>query len=66
MSSDHATGPVDLTWFKSSRSGPEGGDCVEVAVAQEAVRVRDSKEPARAHLTVGAAHWTTFIGFAAR
>lgn len=23
----------ELTWFKSSYSGPEGGDCVEVAVS---------------------------------
>ncbi|AXK36854.1 DUF397 domain-containing protein [Streptomyces armeniacus] len=23
----------DLTWFKSSYSGPEGGDCLEVAVS---------------------------------
>ncbi|MFE9883865.1 DUF397 domain-containing protein [Streptomyces scopuliridis] len=22
---------IELTWFKSSYSGPEGGDCVEVA-----------------------------------
>lgn len=24
--------PVELTWFKSSHSGPQGGDCVEVAM----------------------------------
>ena len=26
------TAIVELAWFKSSHSGPEGGDCVEVAV----------------------------------
>ncbi len=24
---------TDLTWFKSSYSGPEGGNCVEVALS---------------------------------
>ncbi|WP_309238063.1 DUF397 domain-containing protein [Streptomyces albidus (ex Kaewkla and Franco 2022)] len=27
-----ATATTDLAWLKSSHSGPEGGDCVEVAV----------------------------------
>jgi len=33
----------DLAWFKSSYSGAEGGDCVEVAAATGVVHVRDSK-----------------------
>lgn len=33
------------TWRKSSRSGDNGGQCVEVAFASDAVGVRDSKNP---------------------
>ncbi|MCP9946438.1 DUF397 domain-containing protein [Streptomyces somaliensis] len=36
--------PIRLSWFKSSYSGDEGGECVEVATDRVAVRVRDSKE----------------------
>ncbi|QDY77107.1 DUF397 domain-containing protein [Streptomyces qinzhouensis] len=41
------------TWVKSSYSGPNGGDCVEVARASGdtiAVAVRDSKNPTGPHL----------------
>ncbi|MFD4586602.1 DUF397 domain-containing protein [Streptomyces sp. NPDC058434] len=36
--------PIRLNWFKSSYSGDEGGECVEVAADGTTVRVRDSKE----------------------
>ncbi|NKQ29297.1 DUF397 domain-containing protein, partial [Streptomyces galbus] len=32
-----------LQWFKSSYSGSEGGECVEVARSPQTVHVRDSK-----------------------
>ncbi|WP_256332989.1 DUF397 domain-containing protein [Streptomyces sp. 2131.1] len=32
-----------LNWFKSSYSGRQGGDCVEVAAHPAAVHIRDSK-----------------------
>lgn len=32
-------------WRKSTRSGHEGGDCVEVADVSRVVAIRDSKEP---------------------
>ncbi|MFG2249846.1 DUF397 domain-containing protein [Spirillospora sp. NPDC048823] len=36
----------NATWRKSSRSGENGGDCVELAdVAGAVVAVRDSKDP---------------------
>ncbi|MFI5792649.1 DUF397 domain-containing protein [Streptomyces sp. NPDC051677] len=35
--------PIRLSWFKSSYSGDEGGECVEVAADGTTVRVRDSK-----------------------
>jgi len=33
MSTEHDATPAELAWFKSSYSGPDGGECVEVAVA---------------------------------
>ncbi|MEU0843687.1 DUF397 domain-containing protein [Streptomyces sp. NPDC005962] len=56
----------ELAWFKSSYSGSQGDDCVEVAVAVEAVHVRDSKDTARPHLAVDRDGWTRFVRFAAR
>ncbi|MFD8975734.1 MULTISPECIES: DUF397 domain-containing protein [unclassified Streptomyces] len=35
----------DLRWRKSSHSGPNGGDCIEVADLTAHVAVRDSKNP---------------------
>ncbi|MCX4882706.1 DUF397 domain-containing protein [Streptomyces sp. NBC_00847] len=31
-----------LKWFKSSYSGSEGGQCVEVAASPHAIHIRDS------------------------
>ena len=49
-----------LTWFKSSYSDDEGGDCVEVAFAPR-IRVRDSKNPTGPELQVPAPAWAVFI-----
>lgn len=35
----------EATWRKASRSGENGGDCVELAALPDAVAVRDSKNP---------------------
>lgn len=58
-------GAGGLTWFKSSYSGSNGGQCVEVAAGQEAVHVRDSKDARGARLHVSRAGWSTFVAFAA-
>lgn len=54
-----------LSWSKSSHSGPNGGDCVEVAAGSDAVYVRDSKVagdgPA---LRVGRDEWAAFLALA--
>jgi hypothetical protein len=50
-----------LAWFKSSYSGTEGGQCVEVAAATTAVHIRDSKEVAGPVLTVSREAWTGFV-----
>jgi len=56
----------ELTWFKSSHSGSEGGECVEVAPCSDAtVHVRDSKDPQGPVLTFSAAAWSAFVTYAA-
>jgi hypothetical protein len=50
------------TFTKSSYSGGDGGQCVEVALGLAgAVPVRDSKAPDRAVLSFPAAGWTSFV-----
>ena len=56
---------MDLTgarWRKSSKSGGNGGDCVEVADnLAGVVGVRDSKDPAGPVLTFTPAVWRAFV-----
>ncbi|MFE1435590.1 DUF397 domain-containing protein [Streptomyces griseoaurantiacus] len=66
MSGDKAGPDTDaLTWFKSSYSAGDGGQCVEVAAGMGAVLVRDSKDTTRTALAVHPATWTQFVAFAA-
>jgi uncharacterized protein DUF397 len=55
---------MDLTsaeWRKSSRSGGNGGTCVEVARnLRGAVAVRDSKDPEGPKLIFAPGDWRTF------
>ncbi|MFE9369342.1 DUF397 domain-containing protein [Streptomyces sp. NPDC006711] len=55
----------DLRWFKSSYSGAEGGQCVEVAASTGTVHVRDSKAVPGPALTMDRTAWAAFVGFAA-
>jgi hypothetical protein len=57
---------TDLVWFKSSYSGSSGDDCVEVAVTEQAVHVRDSKDVTRPAFVVRRDGWERFLAFAAR
>jgi Domain of unknown function (DUF397) len=54
--------PLDnVTWRKSSYSGSNGGNCVEVAALPgNSLAVRDSKEPAGPVLTFSRAEWRSF------
>lgn len=63
MSTDQHTTQVDeLDWFKSSYSGTNGGDCVEVAAGPDAVHVRDSKMASGGPtLQVGRNEWMEFV-----
>ncbi len=54
---------MDVTgaaWRKSSHSGDNGGNCVEVGAADLAVAVRDSKDPDGIRLAFAAATWKAF------
>ncbi|AXK35969.1 DUF397 domain-containing protein [Streptomyces armeniacus] len=53
-------------WVKSSYSGTEGGNCVEVAAGCGVVHMRDSKDPRAGALALPAASWAAFVGYAAR
>jgi len=49
-------------WKKSTRSGPNCDNCVEVAFVDGAVAVRDSKNPAGPALTFTPEEWDAFVG----
>lgn len=61
--------PKDLTtadfsaavWTKSSRSGNNGGQCVEVASFPGVVLIRDSKKPRGPVLAVTSVEWGSFL-----
>ncbi|AWK11601.1 DUF397 domain-containing protein [Streptomyces spongiicola] len=57
---------TELVWFKSSYSGTQGDDCVEVAATEEAVHVRDSKDLTGPAFAVGREGWGRFVRYAAR
>ncbi|HEY0937555.1 MAG TPA: DUF397 domain-containing protein [Trebonia sp.] len=48
------------TWRKSSFSGGNGSDCVEVGGTERAVSVRDTNDRAGAVLTFGPDAWRRF------
>jgi Domain of unknown function (DUF397) len=56
---------VDLSravWKKSIRSGGNSDNCVEVAFVDDAIAIRDSKNPTGAALIYTRAEWSAFIG----
>ncbi|MFE5600698.1 DUF397 domain-containing protein [Streptomyces coelicoflavus] len=66
MSVEQVTENVDgLHWFKSSHSGSDGGDCVELAADLNAVYVRDSKAAGDGPvLRVSREKWMAFMALA--
>ncbi|MEV7292946.1 DUF397 domain-containing protein [Streptomyces microflavus] len=56
---------TELNWFKSSYSGENSGNCVEVATCPDTVHVRDSKDLTVPSLAVSPTSWTSFVEFAA-
>lgn len=55
---------TDLHWFKSSYSGDQGGNCVEVATCPHTIYVRDSKDLTVPALAVSPDSWASFVEFA--
>ena len=55
----------ELSWFKSSYSGGDGDNCVEVAMQPQAVHVRDSKDTQIRPLSVSRAAWSAFTAHTA-
>jgi hypothetical protein len=52
-----------ITWAKSRRSGPTGGNCVEVAfLADGAVAMRNSRHPDGPALIFTRPEWDAFLG----
>ncbi|MFJ4558535.1 DUF397 domain-containing protein [Streptomyces massasporeus] len=54
---------TELNWFKSSYSSNDGPDCVEVAISNPTVHVRDSKTKDGARLSFTAEVWADFLEF---
>ncbi|MYT72205.1 MULTISPECIES: DUF397 domain-containing protein [unclassified Streptomyces] len=63
MKTDHPEPDLtSATWRKSSYSGGQGGDCLEVVTTHpHLVPIRDSKNPTGPKLVLRAAAWTAFI-----
>ncbi|MFJ9178855.1 DUF397 domain-containing protein [Streptomyces sp. NPDC102360] len=54
-----------LTWFKSSYSDSQGGECLEVATRPTRIHVRDSKlGPQGPTFTAAATAWNAFLAHA--
>ena len=52
----------DAVWKKASRSNGNGGNnCVEVAILDTGVAVRDSKDRSGPALMFTSAEWTAFV-----
>lgn len=53
---------TNTPWRKSTKSGGNGGQCVEVRHFDGNIQVRDSKDPAGPVLTFTAGEWDAFVG----
>ncbi|MFD9319811.1 DUF397 domain-containing protein [Streptomyces sp. NPDC060053] len=54
---------MELNWRKSSYSGDQGGQCVEIAESPATIAIRDSKTPAGPILTIEPAVFSTFLAW---
>jgi len=63
MPATELTEVTGARWVKSRRSGPTGGNCVEVAfLAGGQVAVRNSRHPDGPALVFTAQEWDAFVG----
>ncbi|WP_375781928.1 DUF397 domain-containing protein [Streptomyces zingiberis] len=58
--------PNELMWVKSSYSGTNGGDCVEVSLSPGTVHLRDSKSPGGPDLRLRNGAWFAFLAHVRR
>jgi hypothetical protein len=56
---------VEVGWTKSTHSGSNNNDCVEVKAGDEAILVRDSKDPDGPRIEVTPTEWSAFLAYAA-
>jgi Domain of unknown function (DUF397) len=60
---DNSPSTSGAAWIKSSRSGPTGGNCVEVAfLADGDVAMRNSRHPDGPALVFTRVEWDAFLG----
>lgn len=50
-----------INWRKSSYSGNNGGDCVEVGSEPDVVGIRDTKNRAGGYLAISPEGWARFV-----
>ena len=63
MPATELTEVTGARWVKSRRSGPTGGNCVEVAfLAGGEVAVRNSRHPDGPALVFSPREWDAFVG----
>jgi len=63
MPATELTSVAGVTWLKSRRSGPTGGNCVEVAfLADGEVALRNSRHPDGPALVFTRGEWEAFVG----
>ncbi len=63
MSATELTEVTGVQWVKSRRSGPTGGNCVEVAFLTDGqVAVRNSRHPGGPALVFSPQEWHAFVG----
>lgn len=58
-----ASALTGVTWIRSRRSGPTGGNCVEVAfLADGQIAMRNSRHPQGPALIFTRSEWDAFLG----
>lgn len=53
--------PSPLTWRKSSKSGDNAGNCVEIATTTSDVAIRDTKNRSGGILTIDKNEWAGLL-----
>ncbi|MEU8875338.1 DUF397 domain-containing protein [Streptomyces javensis] len=68
VSSEHTVSDASTFtgWYKSSYSGGDQGECLEVARGHAGIPVRDSKDPHGPALIFGPSVWAAFVSAVTR